>query len=705
MRIVAALLFAATVLAVGSAEAQQQLPVLPDGTVLGRIGVVGDGGFGPSGAIPFGVLSGLIPTSSLPVGQPLLGNGVAAITAGTKTGNTTEFPTWNGSTTNGHCVSIDSNGNLLDAGGPCTTGGGGGTVASGTAGQIAAYLSTGATVTGESLSSALTAAGLTARTQLTGPLTIYVNNGTSAANCNGQTCQPGSDTTGTGTISAPYKTRTKAYSVLQSSYDLNLQTVTIQLTDGTDATGFQIFGPMLTGQGGIGGLIFQGNCTTPANTLIQPAAGLGYAYGFFFGASAKLQCQKVDQTNQRSIYPNGADIVDAAHNNSGIIFGPGMIFGCDFQGFNALSISFNGYVEFDNDFTVDVGLCQESPNATYSNSSASITVSSATGLVPYMRVQASGNTSIPLDAYISPTYTIGSTTVPLACWVTNPCQTSAAETNNPMIISGGGQMFLQLGPLSQQWVNSNGQSDFGIIVTLANYPSYTFWTQSNGLSYMFAQALTFIGPGQANGQCFSGITGAIIDTEFAGVPFFPCFASGIGGANVQGVTLTSGSNSFTVAGTVPQVGQAVNGYVQPTGTWTAGSSTISLSNASGVCIGAVVQGPGILTGAAAVISNLVGTTATLSHCAGGPRCVSGYPTYLSETNANIIITGCGVKNGTLVTGVSGTTVTISTQAKTSGTQQIIFEGATSGNAQYNFLLRRDLRPGNDNRPVGVDLAA
>src|SRR6202012_4911727 len=40
------------------------------------------------------------------------------------------------------------NGNFVDAGGPCTTGGGGGTVSSGTAGQMAYYGTTGTTVGG-----------------------------------------------------------------------------------------------------------------------------------------------------------------------------------------------------------------------------------------------------------------------------------------------------------------------------------------------------------------------------------------------------------------------------------------------------------------------------------------------------------------------------------------------------------------------------
>jgi len=52
---------------------------------------------------------------------------------------------------NGDCVSIGSAGDLVDAGGACTTGGGGGTVSSATAGQLAYYAANGTTVSGANL--------------------------------------------------------------------------------------------------------------------------------------------------------------------------------------------------------------------------------------------------------------------------------------------------------------------------------------------------------------------------------------------------------------------------------------------------------------------------------------------------------------------------------------------------------------------------
>jgi len=91
-----------------------------------------------------------LPTTAGTSGQPLLsgGGGSTAMSWGSLSGSTTTFGTTSGTLTNGHCVSIDANGNLVDAGGACTTGGGGGTVSSGTIGQLAYYAATGTTVSG-----------------------------------------------------------------------------------------------------------------------------------------------------------------------------------------------------------------------------------------------------------------------------------------------------------------------------------------------------------------------------------------------------------------------------------------------------------------------------------------------------------------------------------------------------------------------------
>jgi hypothetical protein len=66
---------------------------------------------------------------------------------GTISGSSGIFATASGTLTNGDCVSIN-NGSFIDAGGACTTGGGGGTVSSGLSNQLAYYASNGTVVGG-----------------------------------------------------------------------------------------------------------------------------------------------------------------------------------------------------------------------------------------------------------------------------------------------------------------------------------------------------------------------------------------------------------------------------------------------------------------------------------------------------------------------------------------------------------------------------
>ena len=56
---------------------------------------------------------------SLTSGLPVIGNGTADVAVGTKTGSTTEFPTWSGVTTAARCVHTDASGNLIVASADC----------------------------------------------------------------------------------------------------------------------------------------------------------------------------------------------------------------------------------------------------------------------------------------------------------------------------------------------------------------------------------------------------------------------------------------------------------------------------------------------------------------------------------------------------------------------------------------------------------
>jgi len=101
-----------------------------------------NGGIVYSNASTLAILSG---TST--AGLPLISGSNAVPSWGSRSGNTTTFATSTGTLTNGNCVSINA-GNFIDAGGPCTTGGGGGTVSAGTAGQLTYYAGSGTVVAG-----------------------------------------------------------------------------------------------------------------------------------------------------------------------------------------------------------------------------------------------------------------------------------------------------------------------------------------------------------------------------------------------------------------------------------------------------------------------------------------------------------------------------------------------------------------------------
>jgi hypothetical protein len=83
---------------------------------------------GTSGGVPYFSGSTTIASSgALTANAPVIGGGAGnAPTVGSRSGNTTEFATVTGAKTSGDCVEWDAHGNLVAAGDPCGTGGGGG---------------------------------------------------------------------------------------------------------------------------------------------------------------------------------------------------------------------------------------------------------------------------------------------------------------------------------------------------------------------------------------------------------------------------------------------------------------------------------------------------------------------------------------------------------------------------------------------------
>lgn len=101
---------------------------------------------GVSGLLPVG--NGGTGNSTFTANAPVIGNGGSALALGSRSGSTTVFGTTSGTLTSGHCVEFDASGNLVDAGGVCTVGGGGGTVSSGVGASLAYYATSGTVVSG-----------------------------------------------------------------------------------------------------------------------------------------------------------------------------------------------------------------------------------------------------------------------------------------------------------------------------------------------------------------------------------------------------------------------------------------------------------------------------------------------------------------------------------------------------------------------------
>lgn len=94
------------------------------------------------GLLAFSAPGTLVSTGTFTSGAPILGGGSGLPTAGTVSGNTTEFATISGALISGNFTKSDASGNLVDAGTAI------GNVSAGTAGQIGQYSVAGSTISG-----------------------------------------------------------------------------------------------------------------------------------------------------------------------------------------------------------------------------------------------------------------------------------------------------------------------------------------------------------------------------------------------------------------------------------------------------------------------------------------------------------------------------------------------------------------------------
>ena len=122
----------------------------------------------------------------------------------------------------------------------------------------------------------------------------------------------GNDTTGNGTSGTPWATLNKAWTTLANSYDLNGNTATIQMADGT-YTGLNVTLPIN------GFVIINGNSVTPTNVVVSGGSSSAIAvYGTNGPTNITVQNFQVLSTSQNGLF---------AENWGYIKIGVGMVFG------------------------------------------------------------------------------------------------------------------------------------------------------------------------------------------------------------------------------------------------------------------------------------------------------------------------------------------------------------------------------------------
>ena len=131
----------------GSSGLNMGVGVSPGAPSNGDIWMTSAGLYYQSNGVVIGPITTTVNLSSQVTGVLSAANGGTGLTAFNLSGNTSTFATTTGALTGGHCVQIDSLGNLEDSGAACSGGSGGsGTVTSGAANTLTYYSAAGTTV-------------------------------------------------------------------------------------------------------------------------------------------------------------------------------------------------------------------------------------------------------------------------------------------------------------------------------------------------------------------------------------------------------------------------------------------------------------------------------------------------------------------------------------------------------------------------------
>lgn len=437
----------------------------------------------------------------------------------------------------------------------------------------------------------------------------------------------GSDTTGTGTELNPWRSVQKPYDEIMANYDLANQQAIIHMAPGTYNGGLLAFGRAV-GQQSFNSIYYSGQHDTPENVIVNQGAPPPLAYYCFAGAfgaqfafdgltlDGTVGAQDMIQAGSQAVVGVGRVIIGNNINpwTDIISYDGGVIYITDNYTINKTFVGFNG------DLT--------SGSPTIAN------VSNFAGIQLYQGVFAPG--SVPLDTWITDfAPSLGTITMSKNALVTNTGVSLAALNGGVAHITSGRNGIIDY--------TTNGEARVDRNVNILGLPAYFQGFQYCNGGRHDVQAVRWINPGSVFAVPVTARANGICDN----------YREGVGGdyppgnfVYFDGATFSVGDESFTISVAAGvQRGQFINGYVSIAAVLTAYSSDIQVASTTHMEGGCKVTGIGVPPG-----SDIIGIGST-------SITIQNQPTVSGPTT--IKVTGAGVKNGTYIRKIVGTTCHIS----------------------------------------------